>query len=176
MAIGNIMLPIGAATLPDATTTNVPPAIQRVKSSATAPAPFFLQAAFDGTAREQLMWSFRMPDDYISTPQLKVLFKMTTATTGNVVIEGRIAAVTGSVDTTDVDAKAFAAANTSSAIAVPATTAGKLATTTLSLTNADSLAAGDFVVLMLARDPANASDTVTTDMEVPAVTFSYTSG
>jgi hypothetical protein len=41
MATGSILLPIGAVVLPDGSTSNLGPAMQRVKSSATAPAPIF---------------------------------------------------------------------------------------------------------------------------------------
>jgi len=118
------------------------------------------------------MWSFRMPADYSSAPVLKVQFKMVSATTGNVIIEGRLAAVTDG-DSQDVDAKAFGSANTSSATAVPGT-AGFMKEISLTLTNADSVAAGDFVVVYLARDAANGSDTATGDMEVIGVAITYT--
>lgn len=172
MATGSILLPIGAAIIPDGTASNAGPAIQRGKSSAAAPTPYFLQAAFDATTKEQCMWSFRMPADYLSAPVLRVQYKMTSATSGTVIIEGRLAAVTPG-DATDVDAKAFGTANTSSAATVPAT-AGFMAEITLALTNNDSLAAGDFVVVYLNRDAANASDTATGDMEVVGVALLYT--
>ena len=44
----------------------------------------------------------------------------------------------------------------------------------LTLTNADTVAAGDFVVLYLARDVAAGGDTATGDMEVIAVSLEYT--
>lgn len=172
MATGSILLSPGSAVLPDGSASNAAPAVQRVKSSATAPAPYFVQLAFDAATKEQAMWSLRMPADYASSPVLRVQFKMTSATSGNVVVEGRLAAVTDG-DATDVDAKAFAAANTSSATAVPAT-AGYLKEITLTLTNADSVAAGDFVVVYLARDAANASDTASGDMEFVAAALLYT--
>ena len=172
MATGSIPLPIGAASLPDGTASNAAPAIQRVKSSASAPTPYFLQAAFDAATREQLMWSFRMPADYASAPVLRVQYKMASATSGNVIVEARLAAVTDG-DATDLDAKAFAAANTSSATAVPGT-AGHLDEITLALANADSVAAGDFVIVYLARDAANGSDTATGDMEIVAAALLYT--
>jgi len=172
VATGSILLPIGAAVLPDGSASNAAPAIQRVKSSAAAPSPYFLQAAFDAATKEQCMWSFRMPADYASAPVLKVQFKMASATSGNVIIEGRLAAITDA-DATDADAKAFAAANTSSATAV-AGTAGYVKEISLSLTNADSLAAGDFVVVYLARDAANGSDTAAGDMEIVGVALTYT--
>jgi hypothetical protein len=172
MANGYRDLPIGAAILPDGSASNAAPAIQRVKSSAAAPSPYFLQACFDAATKEQLMWSFSMPADYASAPALNILFKMTSATSGNVIIEGRLAA-TSSNDSTDQDAKAFAAANTSAAAAVPGT-AGFITAITLALTNEDSVAASDLVVAYLARDAANGSDTAAGDMEVVSVALTYT--
>lgn len=172
MATASIPLLIGAATPPDGTANNAAPAIQRAKSSASAPTPYFLQAACDASTKEQLMWACRMPSNYASAPVLKVQYKMASATSGNVVIEGRLAAVSDG-DTTDVDAKAFGSANTSAATAVPGT-AGYLDEISLALTNADSLAAGDYVVVYLARDAAHASDTATGDMEIIGVSLDYT--
>jgi len=173
MATGSIILPIAAATLPDGSANNAAPAIQRVKSSGADPKPFFLQAAFDAGTDEMLHWSFRMPANYASAPVLKVLFKMASATSGNVIIEGRVVAITPG-DATDLDADAFATTNTSSATAVPATTAGKIGEISLALTNEDSAAAGDFVIIYLRRDADNGSDTATGDMEVVAVSLDYT--
>lgn len=173
MSTGTITLPIGTANLPDGTSSNLFPGITRVKSSASAPTPYFLQVNFDGTVKEQLMFSFRMPVNYASSPVLKLQFKMTAATTGTVVMEGRLAAVTPG-DATDVDTKAFAASNASASTTVPATTAGKLGEISIALTNADSLAAGDFVVLYVARLPADAGDTATSDLELVAISLEYT--
>ena len=173
MATGSVLLPVSAAILPDGTTNNLAPAIQRVKGSAANPTPFFLQLAFDAGSDEFCMWSFRMPADYASGPVLKVQFKMVSATTGNVVILCRVAAVTPG-DATDVDAKTFASANTSAATAVPSTTAGKLGEISLTLANNDSLAANDFAMVRLARLGSDAGDTATGDMEVVAVTLEYT--
>lgn len=172
MATGSILLPIAAATPPDGTASNAAPAIQRVKTSAAAPTPYFLQLACDAATKEQVCWSLRMPADYASAPVLWVQYKMASATSGNVVIEGRIAAVSDG-DTVDVDAKGFAAANTSAATAVPGT-AGYLDEISLSLAVADSVAAGDFVIIYLARDAAHASDTAAGDMEIIAAALLYT--
>lgn len=172
MATGSIPLPIGAATPPDGTASNAAPGTQRVKSSAAAPTPYFLQAAYDAATKEQLTWSFRMPANYASGPTLKVTYKMASATTGGVVIEGRVAAISPG-DATDADAKGFGSANTSSTSTVPGT-AGYEAEISLTLSNADSLAAGDHVVIYLARDPAAGGDTATGDMEVVGVNLDFT--
>jgi hypothetical protein len=172
MATGTIPLPIGAATLPDGSSGNAAPAIQVVKSSGADPKPFFLQAVFDPSTDEHMMWSFRMPSNYASAPVLKAQYKMVSATSGNVVIAGRVAAVSDG-DAQDVDAKAFAAANTSGATVVPGT-AGHMDEISLSLTTADSVAAGDFVIVWLSRDADNGSDTAAGDMEVISVSLEYT--
>lgn len=170
MPTGSVLLSPGAATLPDGSTNNAAPAIQRVKSSAAAPTPHFLQLAFADSIIERAMWSFRMPADYSSAPALKVQYKMASAMTGTVVVDGRVAAVSDG-DATDVDAKAFAAANTAN-MAVPLTL-GNLDEVSVSLINNDSLAAGDFVVVYLARLGDNILDTASGDMEVVAVALIY---
>lgn len=171
MATGSISLTPGSAIMPDGSASNAAPAMQRVKSSASAPTPYFLQLAYDATTEEQVCWALRMPADYASGPVLKVAYKMASATTGGVAFEARLAAVSDG-DATDVDAKAFDAANVGTAT-VPGT-AGHLDEVSITMTNADSLAAGDFVVVYLCRDPAHASDTATGDAEVVAVALTYT--
>ena len=172
MATHTIILPVGAAILPDGSASNAAPAIQRVKSSAGAPTPYLLQAAFDADTDEMMMWAFRMPGNYVSTPALTVLYKMASATTGAVRFEGRIAAVT-SGDAEDVDAVAFGSTN-SAGDTVPGT-AGYLGDFSITLTNADSLAAGDFVVVWLNRDAdgTTGTDDATGDCEVVAVALTY---
>lgn len=171
MPTGSILLPIGAAVQPDGSASNLAPAVQRVKSSATAPSPYFMQAMFDAAALEQMMWSFRVPADYGSSPVLKVQYKMTSATSGNVIILGRLAAVTDG-DAIDVDAKAFGASN-SATVTVPGTV-GHIDEASLALTSDDSMASADFAVVYVARDGASGSDTATGDMEVVSVSVTYT--
>lgn len=161
--------------MPDGSASNAAPAMQRVQSSASSPKIHFLQLAFDATTDEMCYWSFRMPADYLSTPVLKVQYKMASATSNTVVIEGRVAAVTDG-DSTDVDAKALGTTNASSATTVPGT-AGYIDEISLALTNNDSVAAGDWVTVSLRRDAdsTNATDNATGDMEVIGVAITYTS-
>ncbi len=111
-----------------------------------------------------------MPADYASAPTAVVSWKAASATSGGVVWDVRLAAVTTG-DATDVDAKAFGSANTATGTA-PAT-AGYLLDTSITLTNADSVAAGDFVVVRLARAAADGSDTATGDAEVVGLALTY---
>lgn len=172
MTTGSILLTPGNANLADGSTNNATPALQRVKSSATAPGVYFLQAAYDASTVEWLTWSFRMPDDYASAPAARVQYKMTSATTGGVAWDVRISA-TSDGDAQDVDAQDFAAANVGTAASVPGT-AGYLDEVSITLTNADSLAAGDFVVVYLGRAVADAADTASGDAEFIACNLSYT--
>lgn len=171
MATGSIILTPGAATLPDGTTNNLAPGLAVTKSSATAPGIYTLKALFDAASEEWCVWQFRMPDDYASGPIAKLQWAAASATSGAVVWDVRISA-TSPGDATDVDAQDFAAANTATTT-VPAT-AGYLAETSVTLANADSLAAGDFVVVRVARAAADGSDTATGDAELLGLSISYT--
>jgi hypothetical protein len=173
VATGTIIFAIGGAHLPDGSASNLAPAMLRVKSSASAPPPYFTQLAFDAAQLEFATWPFIVPTDYASAFVLKLKFKMTSATTGDVIMIGRLACVTAG-DTTDVDAKAFDAANTSAATTVPATTAGKMGEISITMTNADSATAGDYGVLYVARDGASGSDTAAGDLELIGVALNYT--
>lgn len=172
MATSTIILPITAAVTGDGSSGNEGPALQRVKSSAAAPSPFWLQAAFDASTAERVMWAFRMPADYFDTPELKVQFKMASATSGDVMFGGRVAAYTPTSDTDDADATAFGTVNTVT-VTVPGTTAGRIAEASISLTNNDSLSANDWAVIYLSREAANGSDTASGDCEVVAVSLEY---
>lgn len=171
MASGLVGLPPGAAIFPDGSASNLAPQLARVKSSAAAPTPYFYQLNFDAAQTEQVSWQFVMPSNYSSAPILKVQYKMTSATSGDVKIEGRIAAITPG-DATDGDAKAFAAANATTQTV--AGTAGFVKEIALTMTNADSMAAGDHVSVYLARLGADAADTAAGDMEVISVALAYT--
>jgi hypothetical protein len=171
VATGTIILTPGAATLPDGSASNLAPGLSVTKSSATAPGVYTLKALFDATSEEWLVWQFRMPDDYGSALVAKLQWLAASATSGAVVWDVRVSATTPA-DSTDVDAQDFASANTATTT-VPGT-AGYLAETSVTLTNADSLAAGDFVVLRVARAAADGSDTATGDAELLAVALTYT--
>jgi hypothetical protein len=146
--------------------------MQRMKSSGTAPAPYLLQLAYDASSEEWATWQFRMPDDYASAAVAKVAFKMTSATSGAVVWGVQIAAVTPGDAVVVNSAKAFATVNTTTTTV--GGTVGYVVESSITLTNDDSVAAGDFVVMRVARVAANGSDTATGDAELVQVGLSYT--
>lgn len=157
--------------MPDGSASNAAPALQRVKSSATAPGIQFIQLAFDASTEEWCCWSFRAPADYASALTAKVQYKMASATSGGVAWDVRVSA-TSDGDAQDVDAQDFASANVGTAT-VPGT-AGHLDEVSITLTNADSVAPGDFVVIRLARAVANGADTATGDAEMIGCSLTYT--
>jgi hypothetical protein len=171
VATGTVNLTPGAAILPDGSTSNLAPAMQRVKSSGSAPGIYFLQLAFDAGTDEWCTWQFRMPADYASSPVAKVQYKAASATSGDVIWDVRICAVSDG-DSTDIDAEVFASANTAT-VTVPGT-AGHLDEASVTLTNADSVAAGDFVVVRLCRTGSSGSDTATGDAEFIGMAITYT--
>lgn len=174
MATGTITCLPGSALFPDGSASNLAPGLVRVKSSASAPSPYLMKLLFDAAQLEQCDWVTVMPADANAAPApvMKVYFSMESATTGNVIVLGRLFAITDG-DSQDVNAKAFGTVNTSAATAVPGT-AGHLKVLSLTLTNADSVQAGDLLGIYFARDGASGSDTATGDMAVWAVTVTYT--
>jgi hypothetical protein len=171
MATGSYSFAIGGATTPDGSASNLAPAMSRVKSSGSAPGAYFMQLAFDAGQTEWACWTFRMPANYASAPVAKIQFKMASATSGNVVWDVRVAAVTPG-DSTDVDAKVFGSANT--ATQAVGGTAGYMTEASVTLTNADSVAAGDWVTIYVARAGADGSDTATGDAELCGLAITYT--
>lgn len=171
MATSYVAFYPGSADLPDGSASNLAPATARVKSSATAPAPYHLELLFDASQREQVSFSFDVPLDYASSPVLKVLYRMSSATSGVVLLDARIAATTPA-DAVDLGAKAFGSANTNSGT-VPGTL-GNTAEIAITLTNNDSMAAGDNAKLYFARDGASGTDTALGDLRFIRARLEYT--
>lgn len=130
-----------------------------------------LRLLFDDTTVEHAVWQFRMPDDYGGNLVAKIQYAMASATSGKVDFEVSVMAVS-SGDAQDLDADSYDAANTANAT-VPGT-AGYLGELTVTLTNDDDVAAGDYVRIKLERDADDATDdTATGDCEVRNVVLEY---
>jgi|SRR5581483_2240979 len=124
--------------------------------------------AFDAASDENCSWTDVAPQGLSGTLTLLIYYAMASATSGNTVWQAQIEAITDG-DATDLDsATSFDTANSSSATAVPGT-AGQLDVISITLTNADSIAAGDLYRISVNRDANNASDTATGDAYVLAV-------
>ena len=120
----------------------------------------------DETPETVYSQAFRMPAEYAAgTVKFEVGYIMATATSGTVEWEVAVEAVTDA-DALDLDtASGWDTVNTGTAT-VPAT-AGYLDVITVTLTNKDSVAAGDMVRISLSRDADDATnDTATGDARV----------
>lgn len=124
---------------------------------------------FDDTTAESVYWQFRLPADYGSSPSLKLVYSMASATSGAVEFEASIWAAT---DGEDVDTESYDTVNSGSAT-VPGT-AGLSDEISITLTNADSMAAGDLVRVKVSRDADDGTnDTATGDLELRAASLVY---
>jgi len=127
---------------------------------------------FDAATDELMHWTFRMPADYGSALTAKIQYAMASATSGNVIMAVEVMALSDG-DAAAVDSDSYDTANTSAATAVPGT-AGYIDEISITLTNADGVAAGDWAAIKLSRDANNASDTAAGDLELLAVSLTYT--
>jgi hypothetical protein len=95
-----------------------------------------------------------------------------TATSGGVVWEIAIAAITPDTDTTDIETKAYATAQNAADTHL-GTTAHRIMQCPVTVTNLDTVAANDWVSIRLARLTGNASDTMLGDAVMVGVAFTY---
>jgi len=123
--------------------------------------------AFDGSAVETCYTKpAAMPGQYAGgTLKADIGYMMASATSGKVDFEVSVEAVSDG-DTVDLDAGASFDTVNAANVTVPAT-AGYLDVLTVTLTNKDSVAAGDLVTFRLERDADDATDdTATGDARV----------
>jgi len=122
--------------------------------------------AFDAATSETCYWTGIVPQGWTGTITALVHYVMASATSGDVDIDRAVEAVTDA-DAVDLDAgTSFDTVNSTDDTTVPGT-AGYLDVVSVTLTNNDSSAAGDYIRFSLARDAA--ADTATGDMYVLAV-------
>ena len=166
-----LSLPVTAAHLPDDSAGSAAAQIQKKTSSdGTDPQLFWVEALFDASTDEHIYYQFLMPDNYASAPVVDVYYKAASSTADTVAFGAQMAAVT-SADETDLDANLLDSANGGTSTS-PAT-AGWMDVVSITMTNADSVAANDFVILCVYRDISE--DAAAGDLEVPLVVLRYTS-
>lgn len=117
---------------------------------------------FDATTSETAYWTWAAPQGITGTLTLVISYLMASATTGSAAVSVAVEAVT-SGDAVDLDATtSFDTVNGATDSAVPGT-AGNMEQLSVTLTNADSVAAADYVRISVARD---VSDTATGDLGI----------
>jgi len=163
MATISLELSLGEAEYPTSA------AAQFVRVAATVP---FDALSFSDAADDTAYWSF-CPLYYASgNPTLRIHWQAATGASGDVVFDCAIACVTPNTDTQDFETKTLATAQsvTDSHLG---TTNKRLHETTITISNLDSLAAGDEVRLRFRRVGSSGSDTMTGNAYVTRLIFSY---
>lgn len=120
--------------------------------------------AFDASTDETAYWTFVAPQGLTGTITLVLTIAMASATSGAVGFQAQLEAITDA-DATDTDATtSFDTVNNSASTTVPGT-AGYIKQISITMTNADSMAAGDLVRLSINRDADGSAitDTATGD-------------
>lgn len=173
-ALLSLPLPIEGATLPDASGTgNNPPELARQVSggSQTTNSPKATQtiAKFDAGTDEHLEWTRVVPTGFgAGASTLYVLWKATSATSGDVVWKAAFAAAVNS--DTDDDAMVFNTVATSTTTAPG--TQGQVVETQIALDDTN-MQENRKVTVFLGRDADNAADTMTGDAELLAVMLKH---
>lgn len=130
--------------------------------------------AFDASTDESCYWTGIAPQGFTGTPTLVITYMMASATSSAVGFQAQLEAVTDG-DATDLDAgTSFDTVNNSASTTVPGT-AGYIDQISITMTNADSLAAADYFRLSINRDADGSAitDSATGDALVLAVELRY---
>lgn len=117
---------------------------------------------YDATADEWAYWTFRMVNYGSGNITIDIDWYAVNATSGNVVWQARIAAITPDTDTQDIETDSLATANNVTDSHLE-TTGKRLHRCTITLSNLDSVANGDWVVLAIGRNGSSGSDTMAND-------------
>lgn len=120
--------------------------------------------AYDASTQETAYWTLVAPQGLTGALSCVITYMMASATSGNIEFEVAVEAITDA-DATDLDATtSFDTVNSSGATAVPGT-AGYIDQVSVTLTNADSISAGDLIRISISRDADDATnDTATGDL------------
>jgi hypothetical protein len=148
--------------------------------ASNGPAPVLTQGtnfpvsglAFDATTQETCYFKFPAISYGSGNVTVTVDWYADTASANGIVFGASIACITQNTDTQDIETDAFATENTNSDTHL-GTTGQRLHTFDITVSNLDSITAGDAVYLRLRRVPADGSDTMTGDAIVTRVTVSY---
>lgn len=128
--------------------------------------------AFDATTQETVFFGFPALNYGSGNLTVEVQWYADSASSGGVTFGASLAAITPNTDSQDIETDSFATENTASDTHI-GTTGQRLHSFSITVSNLDSLASGDWVMLRLRRVPADGSDTMTGDCIVSRVVLSY---
>lgn len=153
----------------DATFPTSNPAAPTLVQGSSFPVPGL---AFDATTQETCFFSFPAISYGSGNVTVTVDWYADTASANGVTFGASLAAITPNTDSQDVETKSFATENTASDTHL-GTTGQRVHSFDITVSNLDSLAAGDEVTLRLRRVPSDGGDTMTGDAIVTRVIVSY---
>lgn len=127
---------------------------------------------FDAGTDESVFFFFRAQSYGSGNLTITVEWYADTASSGDVIWAAQLACITPNTDTQDIETKSFGTANTATDTHL-GTTGQRLHSVDITLSNTDSIAAGDYCVLKIYRDADAAGDTMTGDASLVKVLVSY---
>lgn len=130
--------------------------------------------AYDAATDEAAFWGFRAVNYASGNLTIDIDWYADTASSGDVIWDVQIAAITPNTDTQDIETDALATVNSVTDTHL-GTVGQRLHRATVTLSNLDSLAADDDVWMRVSRDANNASDTLAGDALIVKVTVTYLS-
>ena len=130
--------------------------------------------AYDGGSTDESAYFKFVATSYGSgNLTVTVYWYADTASSGNVVWGAAISAITPNTDSQDIETDAFATANTQQDAHL-GTTGQRLHSVDITVSNLDSIAAGDHVFVHIYRDASDTvNDTMTGDAIITLVTLAY---
>lgn len=129
--------------------------------------------AYDAGADEAAFWKFIATAYASGNLTLDLYWYADTASSGDVVWGAAIACITPNTDSQDIETDALATENTATDSHL-GTTGQRLHHVAITISNLDSIAAGDHVVIRIRRVGSNGSDTMTGDAALVKAVLSYT--
>lgn len=130
--------------------------------------------AFDAATDEAAFWKWYAHNYGSGNVTCTILWYADTASTGNVVWEAQLSAITPNTDSQDVETDGLATLNFVQDTHL-GTTGQRVHSCDITISNLDSLAAGDMVTIRIARDAdgTSATDDMTGDAQLLLAILSY---
>lgn len=127
---------------------------------------------FDASTEECVFFFFGATAYGSGNLTVQVQWYADTASSGDVIWGAQLACITPNTDTQNIETKAFGSANTVTDSHL-GTTNQRLHSADITLSNTDSIAAGDYCVLKIYRDADAGGDTMTGDASLVKLVVSY---
>jgi hypothetical protein len=176
MATSSLILPMGAATLPDGSSGNAAPQVERIQGTEANPKKHFIALRFDPATEEMAYWTGQLPHEAAASPTftLRLIWTSVAAITStNVVWGARISAVTPTDADTPIEHAQAAQQTVTSA--TNTTEAGRAIAASIAFTNvnADGITADDWFTVQVSRVAANGSDTLAEDARLISAALTF---